>query len=272
MAFTSLAFLIFVALVVIAYYIAPVRYRWVVLLLASYYYYLDASAKSFIFIITTTVVTFYGAIYIDKEDKKQKQYLADHRSEMTREERKAYKELAGKTIGLIGYGNIGSRMAEIALAFRMNVNIYTAHPEKYKDDPMISGRSDINFVSLDEIWEKSDIVSLHCPMNKETEKMICRETIDKMKDGVIIINVSRGGLVNEQDLADALASGKVAAAAADVVTVEPMKEDNPLLTAPNMCLTPHLAWASVEARKRLIDVVADNVKSYLKGEKLNVLT
>ena len=109
-------------------------------------------------------------------------------------------------------------------------------------------------------------------MNKETEKMICRETIDKMKDGVIIINVSRGGLVNEQDLADALASGKVAAAAADVVTVEPMKEDNPLLTAPNMCLTPHLAWASVEARKRLIDVVADNVKSYLKGEKLNVLT
>ena len=181
-------------------------------------------------------------------------------------------ELAGKTIGLIGYGNIGSRMAEIALAFRMNVNIYTAHPEKYKDDPMISGRSDINFVSLDEIWEKSDIVSLHCPMNKETEKMICRETIDKMKDGVIIINVSRGGLVNEQDLADALASGKVAAAAADVVTVEPMKEDNPLLTAPNMCLTPHLAWASVEARKRLIDVVADNVKSYLNGEKLNVLT
>ena len=181
-------------------------------------------------------------------------------------------ELAGKTIGIIGYGNIGRRMAEIALAFRLKVRIYTAHPDKYKDDPMISGQGDISFVSLDEIWEDSDIITLHCPMNKATEKLICRETIDKMKDGVLIINVSRGGLVNEQDLADALASGKVAAAAADVVTVEPMKADNPLLTAPNMCLTPHLAWASLEARSRLIDVVSSNVKAYLNGEKLNVLT
>ena len=181
-------------------------------------------------------------------------------------------ELAGKTIGIIGYGNIGRRMAEIALAFRLKVRIYTAHPDKYKDDPMISGQGDISFVSIDEIWEDSDIITLHCPMNKATEKLICRETIDKMKDGVLIINVSRGGLVNEQDLADALASGKVAAAAADVVTVEPMKADNPLLTAPNMCLTPHLAWASLEARSRLIDVVSSNVKAYLNGEKLNVLT
>ena len=181
-------------------------------------------------------------------------------------------ELAGKTIGIIGYGNIGSRMAEIALAFRLKVRIYTAHPDKYKDDPIIRGQGDIRFVSLDEIWKDSDIITLHCPMNKDTEKLICRETIDKMKDGVIIINVSRGGLVNEQDLADALASGKVAAAAADVVTVEPMKADNPLLTAPNLCLTPHLAWASLEARSRLIDVVSSNVKAYLNGEKLNVLT
>ena len=181
-------------------------------------------------------------------------------------------ELAGKTIGIIGYGNIGRRMAEIALAFRLKVRIYTAHPDKYKDDPVVSGQGDISFVSLDEIWEDSDIITLHCPMNKATEKLICRETIEKMKDGVLIINVSRGGLVNERDLADALASGKVAAAAADVVTVEPMKADNPLLTAPNMCLTPHIAWASLEARSRLIDVVSSNVKAYLKGEKLNVLT
>ena len=97
MAFTSFAFLIFIAAVVIAYYVTPKKYRWIVLLLASYYYYLDASAKSFVFIVTTTVVTFYGAIYIDKEDKKQKQYIAEHRNEMTREERKAYKESAGKT-------------------------------------------------------------------------------------------------------------------------------------------------------------------------------
>ncbi len=176
-------------------------------------------------------------------------------------------ELAGKTIGIVGYGNIGSRMAEIARAFRMNVLVYTAHPEKY------AAESDsIRFVSLSELWASSDIVTLHCPMSAETEKMICSESISQMKDGVIIINVSRGGLVNEQDLSDALKSGKVAAAAVDVVSVEPMQEDNPLLTAPNICITPHLAWASVEARERLISTVADNVKAYLKGEKLNVLT
>ncbi len=108
-------------------------------------------------------------------------------------------------------------------------------------------------------------------MSKDTEKLINRDTIAKMKDGVIIINVSRGGLVNEADLAEALRSGKVAAAAADVVTAEPMKEDNPLLTAPNMCITPHIAWASVEARRRLIQVIADNVQAFLEGREENVL-
>ena len=170
-------------------------------------------------------------------------------------------ELAGKTIGIIGYGNIGSRMAEIAKAFRMNVIVHTAHPEKYGDLQ--------EFVTLDEIWERSDIISLHSPMNKDTERIIRQENISKMKDGVIIINVSRGGLVDENDLAEALKSGKVAVAAADVVTVEPMCEDNPLLTAPNMCLTPHIAWASIEARQRLISVVAENVKAYLNGEEKN---
>ena len=170
-------------------------------------------------------------------------------------------ELAGKTIGIIGYGNIGSRMAEIAKAFRMNVIVHTAHPEKYGDAQ--------EFVTLDELWERSDIISLHSPMNKETERIIRLENISKMKDGVIIINVSRGGLIDENDLAEALKSGKVAAAAADVVTVEPMREDNPLLTAPNMCLTPHIAWASIEARQRLISVVAENVKAYLNGEEKN---
>ena len=183
-------------------------------------------------------------------------------------------ELAGKTIGIIGFGNIGSRMAEIALAFRMNVLVYTAHPDKYiKDAEELNKRSDakLQFVSLDEIWKNSDVISLHCPMTKETEKIICSDNISKMKDGVIIVNVSRGGLVAEQDLADALKSGKVAAAAVDVVTVEPMAEDNPLLTAPNMCITPHMAWASVEARRRLIDVIAGNLKSYLEGGTQNRL-
>ena len=173
-------------------------------------------------------------------------------------------ELAGKTIGILGYGNIGKRVAEIARAFRMNVLVSTAHPEKYKDN--------IHFVSQEELWEKSDIITLHAPMNPSTERIICKENISKMKDGVIIINVSRGGLVDEEALADALRSGKVAAAAADVMTVEPMKADNPLLTAPNMTITPHIAWASVEARERLINTIADNLKAYLNGEKLNVVS
>ena len=173
-------------------------------------------------------------------------------------------ELAGKTIGILGYGNIGKRVAEIARAFRMNVLVSTAHPEKYKDN--------IHFVSQEELWEKSDIITLHAPMNPSTERIICKENISKMKDGVIIINVSRGGLVDEEALADALRNGKVAAAAADVMTVEPMKADKPLLTAPNMTITPHIAWASVEARERLINTIADNLKAYLNGDKLNVVS
>ena len=175
-------------------------------------------------------------------------------------------ELAGKTIGILGFGNIGSRMAEIALAFRMKVLVHTAHPEKYEAD-----NPGIKFVSLNELWSDSDVITLHAPMNDETSRIIRRENIDKMRDGVILINVSRGGLVDEKDLADALKSGKIAAAAADVVSVEPMKSDNPLLNAPNMVLTPHMAWASVEARKRLIDVVADNFRSFLEGGTKNKL-
>ena len=176
-------------------------------------------------------------------------------------------ELAGKTIGIVGFGNIGSRVAEIALAFRMNVIVSTAHPEKYKDaDPRI------RFASLDELFSESDVITLHCPMTKDTEGIIRKENISLMKDGVILINVSRGGLVVEQDLADALIEGKVAGAAADVVTAEPMLEDNPLLTAPNMVITPHIAWASVEARMRLIDTVAANVRGFLEGNPVNVVS
>ncbi len=176
-------------------------------------------------------------------------------------------ELAGKTIGIIGYGNIGSRVAEIALAFNMNVLVYTAHPDKYK-----TADSRIKFVSFDELLSQSDIVSLHCPMSNETDRLIRRENIDKMKDGVIIINVSRGGLVDEKDLAKALETGKVSAAACDVVSVEPMRADNPLLKAKNITITPHVAWASREARIRLIDTVASNVRAYLDGQKLNVVS
>jgi glycerate dehydrogenase len=174
-------------------------------------------------------------------------------------------ELSGKTLGVIGYGNIGRKVTDIALIFGMKVLVYTAHPDKYE------AKENMKFVSKDEVFKNADIITLHCPMNDETKGMICKENIEKMKDGIYIVNVSRGGLVNEQDLADALKSGKVAGAAADVVSVEPIKEDNPLLGAPNMILTPHIGWASVEARERLIQAVADNLSAYLKGEKLNVL-
>lgn len=174
-------------------------------------------------------------------------------------------ELNGKTLGVIGYGNIGRKVSEIALAFGMKVLVNTAHPEKY------AKVKNLEFVSLDDLFGEVDIITLHCPLNDRTEKLISKESISKMKDGVVIINVSRGGLVNEKDLADALSSGKVSAAAADVVSVEPIKEANPLLSAPNMIITPHIGWASVEARERLIQTVADNLKAYLNGEKMNVL-
>ena len=177
-------------------------------------------------------------------------------------------ELYGKTIGIVGYGNIGRRVAEIAKAFGMQVLVSTAHPEKYTSDA--GGK--LTFVTTDEVLRSSDVISLHCPMTDATAELIRKETIDCMKDGVIIVNVSRGGLINEADLAAALSSGKVSAAAADVVSSEPMVEENPLLTAPNICITPHIAWASIEARTRLIETVAENLKSYLSGGSLNKLT
>lgn len=189
-------------------------------------------------------------------------------------------ELCGKTIGVVGYGNIGRRVCDVAKAFGMKVLVHTAHPEKYMNDDdtqNYSGSSELDtsgveFVDLDTLFAKSDIVSLHCPLTNETEGLINKDKIDKMKDGVIIINVSRGGLVNEKDLADALESGKVSAAGVDVVSVEPMEADNPLLTAPNITITPHMAWASVDARKRLVEVVAGNFKAYLEGRKENVVS
>ncbi len=180
-------------------------------------------------------------------------------------------ELAGKTLGIVGYGNIGRRVAEVAKAFRMKVLIFTAHPEKYEKMKSQSVSGTPEFVSFEELLRRSDVITLHCPMTRETEGMICRENISRMKDGVILINVSRGGLVNEADLAEALSSGKVAAAAVDVVSSEPMKADNPLLGAPNLMITPHMAWASVEARTRLVQTVADNCRSWLEGKGQNVL-
>jgi len=176
-------------------------------------------------------------------------------------------ELSGKTMGIFGFGNIGKRVAQIANAFGMNVLVYTAHPDKYKNHA--SDR--LKFVDCKTLYAESDVISFHCPQTEETAGIINSENINKMKQGVIIINVSRGGLANEAELAIELERGRVRAYAADVVKSEPMAADNPLLKAPNTIITPHIAWASREARMRLIDVIAGNVDGWLKGKSVNVV-
>ncbi|MBQ8556713.1 MAG: D-2-hydroxyacid dehydrogenase [Clostridia bacterium] len=166
-------------------------------------------------------------------------------------------ELAGKTIGIVGYGRIGQATAELARAFGMKVLAYSRH-----------GRGE-PYVTLEELYEKSDIVSLHCPLTPDNAGMIDRHAIAKMKDGVILLNTARGGLINEADLREALLSGKVYAAASDVVSTEPIKADNPLLGLDNMIITPHIAWASHEARQRLMDTAIDNVRQFIAGMPVN---
>jgi len=174
-------------------------------------------------------------------------------------------ELAGKTAGVIGFGRIGQSFAGIAQAFGMNV---IAHDIiEYSE---FTGDT-LKFASLDTLFEEADIISLHCPLTPENAGIINKDNIAKMKDGVIIINTSRGPLVNEADLTEALNSGKVGYAAVDVVSAEPIKADNPLLKAKNMIITPHIAWAPKEARVRLMDIAADNLKHYLAGDPINIV-
>lgn len=174
-------------------------------------------------------------------------------------------ELAGKTMGIIGLGNIGKRTAEIARAFGMNVLAYSHRKRSDSEEKVY------NFVEMEELLEKSDVISLHCPLSLETQGLINRNTIAKMKKGVLLINTSRGGLIIEQDLRAALESGKVGGAAVDVVSIEPIQKDNPLLNAPNMIITPHIAWASKEARQRLLDITIENLQAYLRGKPINVV-
>jgi len=173
-------------------------------------------------------------------------------------------ELSGKTLGIIGFGKIGQNVGRLAKALGMNVLAYNHRP---KD----TGKDIAEYVSLDELYAKSDVVSLHCPLFDSNKGMINKDSISKMKDGVIFINVSRGGLVNEQDLADALNSGKIYSAGVDVVSVEPIKPDNPLLTAKNCFITPHIAWAPKDARTRLLNTATDNLKAFIDGKPINVV-
>lgn len=174
-------------------------------------------------------------------------------------------ELAGKTMGIIGFGRIGQGTGRIAQALGMKVVAYDAHkrPELVTDT--------CRYVELDELFSESDFISLHCPLFKETEGIINKDNIAKMKDGVKIINTSRGPLIVEEDLKDALNSGKVSGAGVDVVSTEPIKADNPLLQAKNIYITPHIAWAPKESRQRLMDIAVDNLRAYAEGSPINVV-
>ncbi len=174
-------------------------------------------------------------------------------------------ELAGKTIGIIGFGKIGQGTAKIAQALGMKVLAYS----RSKNTALES--ESCKYVELDELLASSDVITLHCPLFPETQGIINKETIAKMKDGVLIINDSRGPLIVESDLRDALNSGKVAGAAVDVVSAEPIKPDNPLLSAKNIIITPHIAWAPKESRQRLMDTAVGNLKSFLAGEPVNIV-
>lgn len=174
-------------------------------------------------------------------------------------------ELAGKTLGLIGFGRIGQSFAKIAEALGMTILAYDEYPNKELESETTK------YVDLDELLAQSDVISLHCPLLASTEGIISKESIAKMKDGVMIINTSRGPLIVEQDLADALNVGKVAGAALDVLSVEPPSKDNPLIKAKNCIITPHIAWAPTESRARLMDIAVDNLEKFIAGTPQNIV-
>lgn len=179
--------------------------------------------------------------------------------------RSPLQELTGKTLGIVGFGSIGRAVARIGAAFGMTVVANTANPDKYKDV------SDIEFVSLDELLEKADIVTLHCPLTPATTGMVNAEFIGKMKKTAYLINTSRGPVLDESAVADALKEGRIAGAGVDVLSTEPPKADNPLLYCENCLITPHIAWAAFETRQRLMATLKKNVNAFLNGKPINTV-
>lgn len=173
-------------------------------------------------------------------------------------------ELDGKTLGIIGFGRIGQATGRIAKALGMHVLAY----DEFESD---SGKLLADYVSLDELLQRSDVIALHCPLFPSTQGIINSKTIAKMKNGVILLNNSRGPLIVEQDLADALNCGKVYAAGLDVVSSEPIRSDNPLLSAKNCIITPHISWAPRESRQRLLQIAVDNLRLFLDGTPVHVV-
>ena len=175
-------------------------------------------------------------------------------------------ELSGKTMGIIGFGKIGQAVGQIAQAFGMKVLAYDAHQNKSLESTMLK------YVELDELLGQSDVISLHCPLFDSTKGIINKNAIAKMKDKAMFLNTSRGPLIVEEDLAEALNSGKLAGVAVDVVSQEPIKADNPLLKAKNIIITPHIAWAPIESRKRLMDIAVNNLAKFLAKDPVNVVS
>ncbi len=172
-------------------------------------------------------------------------------------------EIAGLTLGIIGYGDIGRKTAEIARAFGMNVVTYTRSPQKVTDGTRVC--------TLEELLSISDAVSLHCPLTPENGKMINTETLALMKPNALLVNTARGGIIDEQALAEALNNGRLGGARLDTLTYEPMREDCPLRGAKNCAITPHIAWAPIETRVRLLEKVAENLKAWINGKPINVV-
>lgn len=173
-------------------------------------------------------------------------------------------ELEGKTMGIVGFGRIGQAEGRIAKAMGMKVIAYDVFQSE-------SGKEIGEYVDLETLYKRADVISFHCNLTPENTGMINKESIARMKDGVIIINNARGQLINEQDVTDALNSGKIAAAGLDVVYSEPIKADNPLLGAKNCIITPHISWAPKESRQRIMDITADNIRAFIAGKPINVV-
>ena len=186
------------------------------------------------------------------------------RSNFTKYLQVSHTEVNGKTLGVIGAGHIGMEVIKVAKALGMNILVHTRTPKSDGDG--------IRYVSLDELLENSDYITLHCPLNDQTKYMINKETIGKMKTSAVIVNTGRGPLINEADLCEALAAKRIAGAGLDVQEVEPPAEDSPLYTLDNVIITPHMGWKGLETRQRLVGIIRDNVQAFLKGEPINVVS
>ena len=179
-------------------------------------------------------------------------------------------EIKDMNIGIIGFGDIGKQVAKLSIAFGMKVLVYTRTPSKAKAFKRENNLGDeMKVYGLKELLKESDIVTLHCPLTEDTKELINKDTLRLMKKSALLINTSRGGVINEQDLADALNNGVIAHASVDVITDEPMREDCPLRGAKNITITPHIAWAPKQTRERLLDVVAKNLKAFIDGTPIN---